>query len=374
MTEEAVHQGRLVKEYRKSKKWSREKLASALYVDVSTIYRMEQQRMIKDTERRRLLVGLLGIPAALMGLGEIDHFLNEHIAVNADHMAFFEEEIAARWGIYHTGGTVRAQQGFDIWLNETEIFAHSVSSGVWRDRARAVLVMSYQLQGSLLRDLTYYDAAHVAYQKSYVFAKELNDSELMAAALARQGVTSIQSEQVGDAIEYLSEALRLIHGLGLPYLKGYILQALSEAYGQKKQARESWHCIDLAERALEHRGETVERSHCQMSTTSVTAQKGVNAVLLADYERAIALIDKGLMKYDPTLVRGRSRLLAQKAQALYGRNDLYECLIIAEEAFIFANAVGSKKTVARLQQLQTSLASSRWKNEPGVARLGALLW
>jgi DNA-binding XRE family transcriptional regulator len=37
-----VHQGAIAAEYRRRQKWSRAKLASALGVDESTVYRMEQ--------------------------------------------------------------------------------------------------------------------------------------------------------------------------------------------------------------------------------------------------------------------------------------------------------------------------------------------
>lgn len=59
-------------------------------------------------------------------------------------------------------------------------------------------------------------------------------------------------------------------------------------------------------------------SNCSSNTTSVTAQKGVNAVLLKDYNQALTLLDAGLAKYDPTLRRGRARLIAQQAEAYYG--------------------------------------------------------
>ncbi len=219
-----------------------------------------------------------------------------------------------------------------------------------------------------------YDQAHTSYEKAYKVAEEANDTELMAAALARRGVTCIQQNIPREAIEYLNSAQQMINGMGLPCLRGYILQALSEAYGQEKQEHNSRHYLNLAEGASQRCGEVLERSHCQLNTTSITAQRGVNAVWLGDYERAAALIDKGLLKYDPTLIRGRARLIAQKAEALYGLQHITECAMIAEEAFVLANSVGSMKTIARIKILHASLAQSRWKGEPGVARLGALLW
>src|SRR5258708_3443659 len=106
-TRETMHQGNLVEEDRKLKKWARERLAMELHIDTSTVYRMEQQNVIRNLERRRLLVGLLGIPAVLMGIeGEIN-FIRPPAKINNDHMACLEEGLAVRWDLYHTGGTVR---------------------------------------------------------------------------------------------------------------------------------------------------------------------------------------------------------------------------------------------------------------------------
>ena len=303
---ETTHQGRLIEDYRKRKKWSRERLAMELHVDTSTVYRMERQIMIRSLERRRLLVGLLGIPAIMLGIASDTNIIHSPIKLNSDHMAFLEEGLAIRWDIYHTGGTTRANRGVDGWIAEAKDFASQAAGSVWQARALSTLVMSYQLQGSIFRDLMQYDIAHAAFQKAYDTAKESDDPELIAAALARRGVTFIQQNRPEKAIVYLDGAYQTINGLGFSRLRGYILQAQSEAYGQLKQSRESWQRVDLAEHALQRPTEVLGRTYCEANTTSITSQRGVNAVWLADYSRALALIEKGLRTYDPTLAGERA--------------------------------------------------------------------
>ena len=367
------HQGHIVTKYRRDQKWPRSKLAEALHVDVSTIYRMEKQSVIKDSKRRQLLVGLLGIPAVLLGLNSEQELLPSNRVINADRMAFFEHELATRWDIYHTGGTHRAARGFDIWLKEAENLMQEVKGSAWHARAYTLLIMSYQLQGSILRDMMSYHDAHTAYSKAFAVAKELHDPELTSAALARRGVTFIQQYQPIDAITYLNGALTLANGSGLPCLRGYILQALSEAHAMAQQANDSKRYIDLAQRALERRGEVLEHTYCQLTTTSVTAQKGVNAVLLHDNDYALALIDKGLATYDSTLVRGRARLIAQKAEAYFSLDLIDFSAKTAQEALMLARSVGSEKQIARVKILHTAMMQSRWKKEGCVARLGVTI-
>jgi tetratricopeptide (TPR) repeat protein len=260
-----------------------------------------------------------------------------------------------------------------MWINEITRLANTSQDVAWHERTLALLTMSYQLQSCVSRDMMDYAQAHIASRKAYRIAKELDDPELIASALTRQGITLIQKEEPEEAIRYLKGALRTIHYLGLPTLKGYTLQALSEAYAKTQQSQECWRSIGQLERTFEHGELGTERNNSRLNIASVTAQKGINAVLLHDHHRAIALIDKSLTTYDPALIRGRARLLAQKAEALYGIGLIDESVTIAEEALGLARSVGANKTFARVRNLHSSLLQSAWRKERGIARLGALL-
>lgn len=60
--------------------------------------------MIRNINRQRLLVGLLGIPVALMGLELESRDAEQPILINDDQMAFFENEMATRWEVMLIGG------------------------------------------------------------------------------------------------------------------------------------------------------------------------------------------------------------------------------------------------------------------------------
>jgi hypothetical protein len=97
------------------------------------------------------------------------------------------------WELYHTGGTVRVVDGLDIWIKELTNVARLAQGTVWYQRTLALLTMGYQLQCCVLRDMMNYVQSTIAYQKAFHVAQELDDVELMAAALARQGVTKIDT-------------------------------------------------------------------------------------------------------------------------------------------------------------------------------------
>ena len=164
-------------------------------------------------------------------------------------------------------------------------------------------------------------------------AQELEDDELIASSLARQGVTLVQQSKPRQAILYLDNALNIVGTRNLPKLKGYILQALSEANAQDKCAYESWSYLSRAEAITVQ--PVQERSLIRFNPASTLAQRGVDAVFLEEYSDAIELIDQGLKSYDPTGISGRARLIAMKAEAYYKMGTLARlCTIYLYELMV----------------------------------------
>ena len=290
---------------------------------------------------------------------------------NEDYLRFLESELAVRWDAYRTGGSKLARQGLDSLLRITESAVFEAKGGIWHQRASCAVSLGYQLAGSICSDLMAYTQATSLYKRALCIAKELQDKELMAATLARQGVAYIQHGNPNSAIACLTEASVLVGDLPATHLKMYLFKALAEAYAIVRQSNNSLHTIDLAEKIMSTSTGYVERAYCRVNMPSILAQKGVNALLLGDYAEAIALIDSSLKSYNHAYIRGRARLVAQKAEAYYGLKNLDACIASAEEACAMATAVGSGKTLARLQRLYKTLARQRKDNS--VERLGALL-
>lgn len=369
-----THQGQIVALYRESRHWSQQRLAEELGVDLRTVQRMEQRPMIKSLKRRELLVKLLGIPAVLMGLeGEAQQFRNADLTFNDDSMSFLEDELVTHWEVYHVGGTMRAVRGLDRWMTEIATFTRSAQGTAWHGRAQAVLAMSYQLKGNITRDMMQYAVAHQAYQQAFRVARELDDPELMATALLREGFVFFHEDKPLEAIEYVQGALTTINGRGFPRLRAQVLGALSEAQAKAHLPSDCWRTIDLLEHALQQKSHVRERTHFLFRAIPSVEQKAIDAALLGDHNRALALTDKRLATYDPTLVRGRAKLMAQKAEIYFKLGEIDDCIFTAKEALSLARSVGSDKRIAQVRNLHATLATSRWRNMRGVAGLGALL-
>jgi tetratricopeptide (TPR) repeat protein len=201
----------------------------------------------------------------------------------------------------------------------------------------------------------------------------LFNPELIASALVREGITLNQQERPVEAITCFMRALETIKHLGYVKLEGYIYQALSEAQAKTQQSKESWYSIGLAEMAFEQQTVIPEQTLTRFNTSSLTAQKGVNAMLLHEYKNAVDQLDNSLANYDPTLVRGRARLLIQKAEAYYELGILDACTGNLQDAFSLARSIGSSKIMSRAKTLHRNLKQSKWRKERVVADLSDVL-
>ncbi|HZO70860.1 MAG TPA: helix-turn-helix transcriptional regulator [Ktedonobacteraceae bacterium] len=299
--------------------------------------------------------------------------VNQRIVSN-DFLSALKNDLMDRWNLYHTAGAKYAYLGLSAKLQELERLTQIVESTRWSTQVLTLLAMGYQLQSCVLRDMMDYKQSHIAYQKAFDIARALEDQELMVSALAREGVTLIQQEKPREAVIYLTGALNILDGYNSSVLRGYIFQGLSEAYAKVDKTDESWKSIEQAE------GHRTNQVHVQehtlirgVTTASIAAQKGVNAVLLCEHQRAVSLIDESLKTYDTSLTRGYARLLVQKAEAFLGLGTIDACVHYAQEALLLAKGAGSSKTISRVQSLYNQLQQSHWRKEPSVIRFGIAL-
>jgi tetratricopeptide (TPR) repeat protein len=299
------------------------------------------------------------------------HIETSSRTINEDALTFFESTMSVQWELYHTGGAIRVINGIGTLVKEIDRLAQSAQGSIWQKRALTLLTMSYQLQSCILRDTMNYTQAHIAYQKAFHVAQELDDPELLSSALAREGVTLIQQDKPKQAIIYLDGALNTIEEYNFPKLKGNILQALSEANAKAQRPQDCWDNAGQAENITDQ--PIQERSLIRFNKTSLRAQKGINALLLGNHQEAITLLDRSLTTYDPALIRGRARIIAQKAEAYYGLGAINECIMNAKEALTLARSAGSNKTIDRVRNLYSILEQSPWGKDQSIAQLGDML-
>ncbi|SDZ37971.1 helix-turn-helix domain-containing protein [Thermoactinomyces sp. DSM 45892] len=369
----------LLRTARRTKGWTQQHLADFAEVSLSTVERAERGESIRIDSVQRLCKCLQKTPEQLGLLSKQSDYAkaNDSIIIqsnlNSDYLSILENEMLIRWSLYHTGGTNLVSYEFDKWMQHVAKTSMFLQGDDLYERSLTILSMGYQLQGSVLRDMRKYAEAHIIHRKASLIAETLFNPELIASALVREGITLNQEERPLDAITCFTKALETIKNLGYTKLEGYIYQALSEAQAKIGQEKESWQSISLAEKSVESKPLTAEINLTRLNSSSLSAQRGVNAVYLGDYKQAIDQIDKSLAKYNPTIVRGRARLLIQKAKSYMGLGSLDSCVQNAQEALMLANSIGSSRIINNVKELHDELRKSKWRKEQYVVDLGNII-
>jgi transcriptional regulator with XRE-family HTH domain len=365
------HHGEIIAIYRKAHNMTQEDLAKALHVNIRTIQNMETHEHIRNVNRRWFLVGLLGIPAIELDLaGPPPWSKKTALLANADSMNFFENELALHWKLYKSAGPGIAASTLPAWMQQATQFQAHARSTPWGKRAGTLLSMSYQLDGSIKRELKDTKSALIAYKKSYTLAKEIGNVEMQASTLLRHGrALALTRANQKEALPYYHQALKLVEGKSLPMLRGGALQNTAEAYARLKESRECWHAIDLAEHIIGREEESRENNYSSFNKSTIDIYKGSYALYLGDYERALILFNKGLqgMRHDSHM---HSRFMVRKAKALYLTGRLDECVAIISDIY-----QQGKNTliIEDIRDLYAELQTSQYKNEGCVKRLGLLL-
>ena len=369
------HHGEIIAIYRKAHNMTQEDLAKALHVNIRTIQKMEAHEHIRNINRRWFLVGLLGIPAIELDLaGPPPWSKKTALLANADTMNFFENELALHWKPYKSAGPGTAATTLPDWLQQAAQFQAHARSTPWEKRAGTLLSMSYQLDGSIRRELKDTKGALAAYKRSYTLATEIGNVEMQAATLLRQGRTHKDQK---EALQCYNQALGLVEGKSLPRLRGNILQASSESYAKLKQDTACWRSINLAEHIIGREEESSEVHYVRFNKALIEADKGYYAYLLGDYDRAIMLLDKGLQSMALDLNSSnfyvRARYMLRKAKVLYQTGYLEEAVNMAETCFQLAAFAGKSVLMEDIRALYAEMLASRYKDEGCVKRLGLLL-
>jgi tetratricopeptide (TPR) repeat protein len=370
----------LLQTARRQMGWTQQQLADFAELSLSTVERAERGETIRIDSVRRLCICLQKKPVELglsltTRLHETHNLPSEqlHFVSYNDYLLVLEEEMKLRWSLYHTGGTQLVFLGLNTWIQQIAKCANQLKNDDLHESSLRLLSMGYQLQGSVLRDMMLFTEANMAHRKALLIADRLFHPELIAAALVREGVTLNHQDRPIEAIICFNRALETIKHLGYTKLEGYIYQGLSEAQAKALQRQECNRSIGLAEKNFELQSLSPENNLTQYNLSSLTAQKGVNSVLLHNYKEAIDQIDTSLAQYNPTHTRGRARLLIQKAEAYYGLGTVDASVRYAQGAFQLANSIGSSKIISKVKDLHRKLVQSPWRKDQYVTDLSDIL-
>ncbi len=377
--EAAGHHGRVIKYYRRSvinppDGWTQEQLAEAMDISVRWVQEMERMSFIQSISRRKALVAILGIPAALLDLEEVVKISNSA----STHMQTWlldslEDVTNTRWQLYYTSGNSITEEGL---LNQIERLEQIADEGLKdQNRIYRILVQNYQLAGSLARDNFHYSNAKKYFREAQRLAQEAQSPDLISTSVSRYAVALLRQERIEEALTmYRSAADLAAHTQ--PHVKAYILSGLAEVLARTNQRTECYKTLDLAEKLLD-RAQLVssveDSAHVRLSLQSLEDSRGECYVLLGEPLKGLNYLRTAQKQLDPTMNRNRCRLLMQQSEAFLAAGHPDQCVRYALKGLQLAQALESTSNINWAREIHVKLLQSKWKGEPIVGELGAAL-
>ncbi len=196
------HLGQVIRHYRELRNWKVKDLADAIGQTPRHIYEIESSTNMPELiSRRQTLSNLLKIPPALLGLSVIipDNSSNKAIAeslgiikvIDQHTINVYEDMLNSSWELYYTSSAQRAANNISHWI-QVLTNAAKEARGLQQSQLLAMLCRFSQLSGVVARDRMDISLALHDGKKAIDLAFQLENPELIAAALFRRAKTLLQ--------------------------------------------------------------------------------------------------------------------------------------------------------------------------------------
>src|SRR5579859_7115186 len=204
------HLGQVIRYYRELRKWKVKDLADALGQSVRHIYEIESSfNMPELISRRQALCDILKIPPVLLGLAVIDNSEGKALQgetagtvkiIDSQTMSMYEGLLALSWELYYTASAQRAANNIDYWI---QLLTNTIKEArsIQRDQLLALLCRFYQLSSVAARDRMNLPQALKDGTKAVDLAYQLENPELISAALFRRARTYIKQQKYSTSIQ-----------------------------------------------------------------------------------------------------------------------------------------------------------------------------
>ncbi len=380
------HLGQVIRHYRELRNWKVKDLADAIGQTPRHIYEIESSTNMPELiSRRQTLSNLLKIPPALLGLSVIipDNSSNKAIAeslgiikvIDQHTINVYEDMLNSSWELYYTSSAQRAANNISHWI-QVLTNAAKEARGLQQSQLLAMLCRFSQLSGVVARDRMDISLALHDGKKAIDLAFQLENPELIAAALFRRAKTLLQQKKYNAAIQDLEAAL--------PYadksrdlLKGYVYQATAEVYSliagtDTHKQKKSLNMLDLVGRIIRKGNLEDDGSFVKLNIAGLYIDRARALTLFHRTEEAHNALDIARNNLGPELTRWQARLLIADAQIYLAENDPESCSEIALEALKVVRATRSQSNEKRIQNVYQQ-AQQLYPYHPLVSRLGLQL-
>lgn len=397
---------KLLRTARQHKGWSQQQLADFAELSPSTIERAERGEPIRVDSIQRLCTCLQKTPEQL-GLLETAHEVDKRLDIvqalqtletTGTHVIStlspqidlqsieklfthklirllnwiieeLEDGTRLRWQLYYNSKNSLTEDGLLEQIIKLEQLAND--GGQNYTRICQLLVQNYQLAGSLARDNFRYNEAAKYFRKAYYIANEINQPDLKATALARQGLIFLRQNYFEKALELYQDATDVAKSAE-SQTRAYIISGLAEALARNGYSKECYEKLDEAEKLLTQRqrlSPEEDLAYVQLTMQSLQDARGECFVLLGEPVKGLDYLISAEHHSNQHMSRNHCRLLMQQAEAFLAANQPDQCVQHTLKGLFIARQIESISNINWSQEIYTKLHESKWTNEPLVAHL-----
>ncbi len=379
--------GQVVKEYRKKKKndgkaWTQGDLAELMNLSEKAVQSLENHDVGLDSvSRRELLITVLGIPPALLGLDAL-HLVDKgrreprapkQAGVNQETITQQQLLLSTYWDTHYTSSIPLAAVQRSIAALHRLIASVSQNQ---QEEIRNLLCRFHQLALDVARDQGDLTTALVHAGLAIIFAENIHDDELLAAALYRRGLVHFDAGDLKAASEDLQDALPKAR-YASPQLQGMVYMEAARFSAYVAQERiEKLH----AEKLLDHTQKITYGIASEGDEHHVKLDKGrfhigKAATLLALHRPAMAIeqLEDAKRFTSASQLRRHAYSDILCARAYYHQGDYDAATTSAFGALQACLAIQSESNIADIARLSVILAQTTYKNAPQLVHLGLVL-
>lgn len=336
----------------------------------------------QQISRRRLLGQVLAIPPVLLGLSQVAALASEvkipattgKTTIDTDTLLRYESTLNTYWESFYNSAVQRNLDGIKRWENHLHKLAPNVDSS-HRSHVLTLLCRFDQLAAVASRDETDYVSAMHYHNDSVMVAKELGNSELLAASLFRRARTLLHQQQTDKAMNDMTRAVEHARG-ARDNLRGYVYQMTGEVVTRLPKSVESttqFHrYMDEAGRILRRGNLEDDSSGAQLNAFGYHQDRARGALRLGDTELAMDAIGLAQKNLQPHMTRWHVELMVLRAQTYTQSSEPEWACQQLEEALILVKSTRSATQRRTIQNAYAALAK-RYPNQRNVRQLAPLM-
>ena len=369
--------GKLVRAYREQRKWTQEELADKWGYTREYVSQVERgKRNLDRTDQVVRLAEILEIPyerLEAIGRGIPQHRLVAQRLEEADDVLLqtllepAQATVKLSWLVWYANSdTSIAGNLAQLTLKLEDAITNR--RGILLKPAEQLLAHAHEMMGKMAFDKLDYVKASGHFQEMRELGEELNDADIIALSMIRQGDLLRRKGRYELAIRCLEAAFPFANAGGIS-TRGLLWQTIARTHAEFQQKDAFLRAIDKAQEAADQITPELDTTSSQFTLIGVLQERGQGHTLLGEPEKALEIYRESerIKLFRP--MRDQGILIIQKAQAHAYSGNIERGIKLALQGLRLAQEYHSKRHISRVQRMYDRLMVTPFRKDSRLEEL-----